>query len=44
MLYCSHEPCSKVLAYVHGSAMCVNSLCPMWGVKQVTCCEGETAE
>jgi hypothetical protein len=32
------------MAYVHGHAACVRSGCPMFGVNQAECCDGETAE
>ncbi|APR86684.1 hypothetical protein A7982_12033 [Minicystis rosea] len=32
------------MAYVHGHAACVTSGCPMHGVNQGECCDGETAE
>jgi hypothetical protein len=32
------------MAYIHGHAACVTSGCPMFGVNQAGCCEGETAE
>ena len=44
MLRCGHVPCGRPLSYVHGSGVCVNSLCPRWGVKQVVCCEGEVGD
>jgi hypothetical protein len=31
------------MAYVHGHAACVTSGCPMHGVNQAECCDGETA-
>ena len=35
--------CGNELAYVHGHAACVRSGCPMFGVNQAECCDGETA-
>jgi hypothetical protein len=31
------------MAYIHGHAACVTSGCPMHGVNQAPCCDGETA-
>jgi hypothetical protein len=31
------------MAYVHGHATCVRADCPMKGVNQAECCDGETA-
>ncbi len=31
------------MAYVHGHAACVDGRCPMFGVNQAECCDGETA-
>ena len=36
--------CHQEMAYVHGHAACVRSGCPMYGVNQAECCDGETAE
>ena len=41
MLYCSFPSCFEVLAYVHGSAVCLRVCCPLFMVKQVECCSGE---
>ncbi len=30
------------MAYVHGHAACIASGCPMFGVNQAECCDGET--
>jgi hypothetical protein len=30
------------MAYIHGHAACVNVSCPMKGVNQAECCDGET--
>jgi hypothetical protein len=30
--------------YLHGHGACVNSRCPMYGLNQAPCCDGETAE
>ncbi|MBX3129280.1 MAG: hypothetical protein KF718_21360 [Polyangiaceae bacterium] len=35
--------CWQPMAYVHGHAACVQSRCPMFGVNQAECCDGETA-
>jgi hypothetical protein len=32
------------MAYIHGHAACIKSGCPMYGVNQAECCDGETAE
>jgi hypothetical protein len=36
--------CQNEMAYVHGHAACIASGCPMYGVNQGECCDGETAE
>ncbi|MBK6531557.1 MAG: hypothetical protein IPF99_18695 [Deltaproteobacteria bacterium] len=36
--------CREEMAYIHGHAACVRSACPMFGVNQAECCDGETAE
>jgi len=36
--------CASTMAYVHGHAACVNNACPMFGLNQAECCDGETAE
>lgn len=36
--------CRSTMAYVHGHASCVNGSCPMFGLNQAECCDGETAE
>jgi hypothetical protein len=36
--------CREEMAYIHGHAACVRSGCPMFGVNQAECCDGETAE
>ncbi len=30
------------MAYVHGHAACIDNRCPMFGVNQAECCDGET--
>jgi hypothetical protein len=30
------------MAYIHGHAACITSGCPMYGVNQAECCDGET--
>ena len=30
------------MAYVHGHAACIESRCPMFGLNQAECCDGET--
>jgi hypothetical protein len=35
--------CRRPMAYIHGHAACVTSGCPMHGVNQAPCCDGETA-
>jgi hypothetical protein len=29
------------MAYIHGHAACVHNGCPMYGVNQAECCDGE---
>jgi hypothetical protein len=29
------------MAYIHGHAACIESGCPMFGVNQAECCDGE---
>jgi hypothetical protein len=36
--------CGREMAYVHGHAACIGSGCPMYGVNQGECCDGETIE
>ena len=36
--------CHQPLVYLHGHAACVDNRCPMYGVNQADCCDGETAE
>ena len=36
--------CHQEMAYIHGHAACIRSGCPMYGVNQAECCDGETAE
>lgn len=31
------------MRYVHGHAACLRSGCPMFGLNQAECCDGETA-
>lgn len=31
------------MRYVHGHAACVEGRCPMFGLNQAECCDGETA-
>jgi hypothetical protein len=35
--------CQRELRYIHGHAACVEGGCPMFGVNQAECCDGETA-
>ncbi len=35
--------CGESLAYVHGHAACLDGACPMFGLNQAECCDGETA-
>jgi len=35
--------CGSQMAWVHGHAACVRVDCPMKGVNQAECCDGETA-
>jgi hypothetical protein len=32
------------MAYIHGHAACIRSGCPVYGVNQAECCDGETTE
>jgi hypothetical protein len=32
------------MLFVHGHEACVNNQCPLFGVNQVDCCDGENAE
>jgi hypothetical protein len=32
------------MGYVHGHAACLDGKCPMFGLNQAECCDGETAE
>ncbi|MBK6575241.1 MAG: hypothetical protein IPG17_03360 [Sandaracinaceae bacterium] len=34
--------CRSPMAYIHGHAACITSGCPMYGVNQAECCDGET--
>jgi uncharacterized protein len=36
--------CRNEMVYVHGHAACVSAGCPMRGVNQAECCDGETIE
>lgn len=36
--------CRSAMGYVHGHAACLDGSCPMFGVNQAECCDGETAE
>jgi hypothetical protein len=31
------------MAYLHGHAACIRSGCPMFGLNQAECCDGETS-
>ena len=35
--------CHEPMAYIHGHAACVRSTCPMFGLNQAECCDGETS-
>ena len=35
--------CREAMDYLHGHGACVNGRCPMYGVNQAPCCDGETA-
>ena len=35
--------CGSTMAYIHGHAACIDNRCPMFGVNQAECCDGETA-
>lgn len=32
------------MGYVHGHAACLAGACPMFGLNQAECCDGETAD
>ncbi|MEZ4328323.1 MAG: hypothetical protein R3B40_24075 [Polyangiales bacterium] len=34
--------CHHPMAYIHGHAACVTQGCPLHGVNQAECCDGET--
>ena len=34
--------CRSPMGYVHGHAACLDSSCPMFGLNQAECCDGET--
>lgn len=34
--------CRTPMDYVHGHAACLDSSCPMFGLNQAECCDGET--
>ena len=34
--------CRSPMAYIHGHAACITGGCPMYGVNQAECCDGET--
>ena len=36
--------CRLTMDYLHGHAACVNGRCPMCGVNQAPCCDGENAD
>lgn len=36
--------CRHPLDEVHGHGACLHSRCPMYGLNQAECCQGETAE
>ena len=38
------KSCGKELEQIQGSWVFVNDKCPMKGVKQIQCCNGETAQ
>lgn len=31
------------MTYLHGHGACINNQCPMFGLNQAECCDGETA-
>lgn len=35
--------CGSELAYIHGHGACIDNRCPMFGLNQAECCDGETA-
>ena len=36
--------CRAPMIYIHGHAACVRRGCPMYGVNQAECCDGETLD
>ena len=36
--------CASRMVYVHGHAACVSNVCPMFGLNQAECCDGETID
>lgn len=36
--------CETALHYVHGHGACLNKACPMFGLNQAECCDGETCQ
>ena len=35
--------CKREMTYLHGDGACINNQCPMFGLNQAECCDGETA-
>jgi hypothetical protein len=36
--------CRAAMDYLHGHAACVDGRCPMYGVNQAPCCDGESGD
>ena len=34
--------CKREMTYLHGHGACINNQCPMFGLNQAECCDGET--
>ena len=32
------------MVYLHGHGACINNSCPMFGLNQAECCDGETVD
>ena len=36
--------CKNEIVYLHGHGACINNGCPMFGLNQAECCDGETVD
>lgn len=36
--------CKDEIVYLHGHGACINNSCPMFGLNQAECCDGETVD